>query len=89
VVPGGASGLAYGEAKGWTQSTTGIPGTNETGDYWGDSLRFAEVKGTGYAALIVGADGENSGQGAFTVIYSTSSGLTATGEKGDFFGTFF
>jgi hypothetical protein len=59
--------------------------------------------GTGYHALVVGADGENSGKGAITVIYATSAGLTGTwavyfsqdgagiggaAENGDAFGTF-
>ena len=104
VVPGAAAGLAFGSAKGWTQNSPGIPSTTETGDRWGNSLRFGYVKGSVRAALIVGADGENSGQGAFTVIYSTSTGLTGTGsqvftqdttgvpgtaENGDGFGSFF
>jgi hypothetical protein len=53
---------------------------------------------------MVGASGENSGQGSVTFIYATSSGLTGTGsavfsqnstsipgtaEKGDAFGAFF
>ena len=104
VVRGGTGGLVTSTAKGWTQNSSGIPGSTEKGDYWGASLRFADIKGTGYAALIVGAEGENSYKGAITVIYSTSSGLTGTGakyfsqnstgisgtaENGDGFGTFY
>ena len=103
VVPGGANGLVWSKAKGWTQNSSGIPGSTEAGDKWGDSLRFADVKGTGHHALIVGAPGENSGAGAITVIYGASTGLTSTGAKyfsqnssgipgaaegGDGFGTF-
>jgi hypothetical protein len=104
VVPGGSSGLVYANARGWTQNSSGIPGSSESGDWWGNSLRFADIKGTGYASLVVGADGENSYRGAFTVIHSTGTGLTGTGvqafsqdspgvpgtaEAGDSFGVFF
>ncbi len=104
VIPGSTTGLLPANAKGWTQDSSGIPGVDEPNDLWGNSLRFADIKGTGYLSLIVGADGENSFRGAFTVIQSTSSGLTGTGaqgftqdtygvegtaESGDGFGTFF
>jgi hypothetical protein len=104
VVPGTSSGLRYGSAKGWTQNSPGIPGTTEINDWWGNSLRFEAIKNAGYAALVVGADGENDFRGAFTVIYSTVDGLTNTGvqafhqdtpgvagtaEAGDNFGAFF
>jgi hypothetical protein len=103
VIPGGGtSGLDTGHTVAWTQDSPGVPGSDETGDYWGDCLRFENFKGTGPQGLLIGADGEN-GTGAFTVMYSTSSGLTATGskyfdqntadvpgtaEKGDLMGTF-
>ena len=78
VIPGSSSGVLPAQAKVWTQNTEGIPGGTETGDDWGATLRFVDVSGTGYYALVVGAPGENSAQGAATVIYSTSTGLTAT-----------
>ncbi|HEX6077845.1 MAG TPA: FG-GAP repeat protein [Micromonosporaceae bacterium] len=104
VIPGSATGLLPTSAKGWTQDSYGIPGVDESGDRWGNSLRFADIKKTGYQSLIVGADGENNFRGAFTVIHSTSSGLTGPGsqafsqdtygvegtaEAGDGFGSFF
>lgn len=105
VVVGASAGLSFATAKAWTQNTTGIPGTTEAGDAWGDSLRFENFKaGSGPQGLAVGADGENNGAGAVTMIYSTSGGLTATGsvafsqnstgvpgtsEAGDLFGGMF
>jgi hypothetical protein len=104
VIPGAAGGLSAITAKAWTQATAGIPGTDEAGDFWGDSLRFEYFKGMSRQGLAVGADGENDGTGTVTAIYSTSSGLTATGsitfsqdssgvpgtaEPGDAFGSFF
>jgi hypothetical protein len=81
VVPGGSSGLVYGGAKGWTQDSPGIPGVPEDLDLWGNSLQFQDIRGTGRHSLIVGANGENDFRGAFTVIHSTSTGLTGTGAQ--------
>jgi hypothetical protein len=103
IVPGAIGGLSPTTATAWTQASPGIPGADEAGDFWGDSLRFENFKGTGPPGLAVGADGENDSAGAVTVIYSTASGLTATGsttfsqdsagvpgtaEAGDAFGSF-
>jgi len=100
VVPGGP---LFGSARAWTQNSSGVPGTTESGDQWGASLRFGHVKSAGRASLIVGASGENTGQGACTVIHGSDTGLTATGaqyfsqdtsgvpgtaEPGDTFGSF-
>lgn len=105
VVKGAAGALSFSTATYFTQNSPGIPGADEPGDFWGDSLRFGNFKSpTGPQALAVGADGENTNQGAVTVIYSTTSGLTGTGsvtftqnsagipgasENGDLFGSFF
>ncbi len=105
VVRGSASGLAFNTSVGWTQSSPGIPGASEAEDDWGGSLRFESFKGSSAPqGLMVGASGEDSGQGSVTFIYATSSGLTGTGsavfsqnstgipgtaEKGDAFGAFF
>jgi hypothetical protein len=81
VIPGSPTGLVPSAARGWTQDSSGIPGIDEPNDLWGNSLRFADIKGTGYQSLIVGADGENTWRGAFTVIHGTSGGLTGTGAQ--------
>jgi hypothetical protein len=104
VVRGGASGLSFSTAIGWTQNSTGVPGSTETGDDWGGSLRFESFTGTAKPqAMMVGAAGENTGQGAVTFVYGATSGLTGTGstsfsqnsagipgasENGDWFGSF-
>ncbi|MGH3730456.1 MAG: FG-GAP-like repeat-containing protein, partial [Micromonosporaceae bacterium] len=79
VVPGAPGGLAFGSARGLTQNSSGIPGSTESGDRWGAALRFSDIAATGHTCLIVGAPGENSGAGAFTVIPATDSGLTGSG----------
>jgi hypothetical protein len=104
VINGGLGGLVAHDTA-WTQNTAGIPGSDEAGDGWGDSLRFLAFGGTaGHDGLAVGADGENNGAGSVTFVYNNGSGLSATGstsysqnstgvpgtaEAGDFFGTFF
>lgn len=81
VVPGGPTGLRYGSARAWTQNSPGIPGTTEPRDEWGGHLRFVDVRGTGQASLLVGAEGENRERGALTVIPGSGTGLTATGAQ--------
>lgn len=81
VIPGASGGLAYGSTRTWTQNSSGIPGTTESGDQWGASLRFASVKSVSRLSLIVGAPGENSASGAFTAIHGSSTGLTGSGAQ--------
>jgi hypothetical protein len=81
VIPGSASGVVTPSAKAWTQDSYGIPGVDEPEDYWGESLRYEDIKGTGYQSLVLGAWGENSARGAITVIHSNSGGLTASGSQ--------
>jgi hypothetical protein len=81
VVPGAANGPAYSSARAWTQNSSGIPGASESGDRWGESLRFGFLKSAVHTSLIVGAPGENSWQGACTVIHGSSGGLTGTGSR--------
>jgi hypothetical protein len=81
VTTGHSGGLLGPGTRAWTQNSTGIPGTTEPYDWWGSSLRFADLAGTGQEHLLVGAYGENSRQGAFTVIPSGDSGLTGTGAR--------
>ena len=104
VIKGASGGVWVSTAVAWTQSSSGIPGNDETGDQWGASLRFENFKGVGPQGLAVGAPGENSSSGAVTVIYSTSSaglvgagsvylaqgsgGVSGAAESGDLFGTF-
>ncbi|GLZ77108.1 hypothetical protein Afil01_19150 [Actinorhabdospora filicis] len=100
VTPGAPGGLALTSTTAWTQDSPGIPGSHESGDKWGASMRFL---GGARPALLVGAPGEDSRQGAFTVVWVGPNGLTGDGaqyfgegtpgvpgepENGDRFGTF-
>ncbi|RVU18277.1 hypothetical protein EOT10_32385 [Streptomyces antnestii] len=74
VVPGGANGPAYAAKKTLTQSSTGVPGTNEKGDLWGASVAEGDINGDGYADLAIGQPGEDdtsghTDRGAVTLLY--------------------
>jgi hypothetical protein len=99
-----ASGLYPTVAKSFTQDTTGVPGSTESEDQFGASLRFVDFDADGDADLAVGTPGENSWAGALTVLKATTSGLSGTGavaysqdhssipgtsEADDLFGSFF
>ncbi|WP_405478904.1 FG-GAP-like repeat-containing protein [Streptomyces sp. NBC_00009] len=74
VVPGGTSGPVYTAKKTLTQSSTGVPGTNEPGDQWGASVAEGDLNGDGYADLAIGQPGEDdtsghADRGAVTLLY--------------------
>ncbi|WP_234306542.1 FG-GAP-like repeat-containing protein [Streptomyces sp. NRRL F-2799] len=96
VVPGGADGPVTSARRTLTQSSTGVPGSSESGDNFGASTAWGDVNGDGYADLAVGVPGEDdttghADRGAVTVLYgpgldsgfsyATSGSVTATGAK--------
>nr|WP_260860268.1 N-acetylmuramoyl-L-alanine amidase [Streptomyces cupreus] len=96
VVPGGTDGPVGDLRRTLTQTTTGVPGTSESGDLFGTSASWGDINGDGYADLAIGAPGEDdtsghSDRGAVTVMYgpsltkgfwyTSSSGITQTGAK--------
>ncbi|KUO22345.1 hypothetical protein AQJ91_05085 [Streptomyces dysideae] len=79
VLRGSATGLTGTGAKGYSQDTTGVPGTAETFDGFGAATRLVDADRDGRAELAVGAPGENAKAGSVWVFRSTSSGITPTG----------
>ena len=83
VLYGSASGLATSRARGFNQDSLGIPGGNEAGDRWGETLVVDDFNGDSFADLIVGVPNESIGSiqkaGAITVIYGSTEGLTSQG----------
>ncbi|GAA3964583.1 FG-GAP repeat protein [Actinomadura viridis] len=77
VLLGGAGGP--GAPTTFTQSTSGVPGTDEPNDFFGTALAVGDVNGDGRADVAVGAPGEDiestADAGAVTVLYGTTTGL--------------
>ncbi|MGV9497692.1 FG-GAP-like repeat-containing protein [Streptomyces sp. NPDC003642] len=75
---GSADGLTGTGAKSWSQDTAGVPGSNETMDAFGMTVRLVDLDKNGKADLVTGAGYEN-GYGAVTVLRGSASGLTTSG----------
>ncbi|MFJ1972500.1 FG-GAP-like repeat-containing protein [Streptomyces sp. NPDC087903] len=80
ILFGSASGLKGSGATSYTQNTAGVPGSSETGDCFGISVRLVDLDKNGKAELVTGAGYEN-GYGAVTVLRGASTGPTTTGAK--------
>ncbi|GAA3774710.1 FG-GAP-like repeat-containing protein [Streptomyces phyllanthi] len=81
VLRGSASGLTGSGAKSFSQNTSGVPGTAESEDHFGDAVRLTDANADGRTELAAGAMGENGGAGAVWLFRTTSNGITATGSK--------
>ncbi|MFJ2725302.1 FG-GAP and VCBS repeat-containing protein [Streptomyces collinus] len=80
---GGGVSVVFGTATGpgtskqrITQSSPGVPGTDEADDMFGEVRAAADFDGDGYGDLAVAATGENSFQGAVTILWGSPSGLS-------------
>ncbi|WP_448320820.1 FG-GAP repeat protein [Streptomyces sp. CO7] len=66
-----------------SQDTTGVPGSAETDDHFGDDTAYADFNGDGYDDLAVGAPGEDLGDdkdaGMVTILWGSASGITGAG----------
>jgi hypothetical protein len=85
VLRGNGSGLTTTGATLWSQETTGVAGTPERGDQFGESLQSALITGTAYPSLIIGVPFESddgyTNEGGIEVLPGGSGGLTATGSQ--------
>ncbi|MFC7481273.1 M4 family metallopeptidase [Luedemannella flava] len=83
VLKGSTSGVTGTGAKAFSQNTTGVPDSAETGDQFGAALAVGDVTGDGYHDLAVGVPGESAGSatsgGVVTVLKGSTSGVTGTG----------
>lgn len=82
VALGTADGLSTNGKVALTQSSAGVPGTPEDGDYFGSSIASGDLDGDGYADLVVGADGEDvgayEGQGSVTILWGGTKPFTSS-----------
>ena len=83
VLYGSASGVTSAKRTTISQNTTGVPGTAETGDFFGYDTAYADFNRDGYDDLAVGSTGEKIGTdanaGAVTILWGSKSGLTGKG----------
>ncbi|MFJ3440535.1 VCBS repeat-containing protein [Streptomyces sp. NPDC086081] len=76
VLRGSATGLTTTGAQSFTQDTADVPGTAESADRFGSSVRLSDLTGDGKADLSVGSDGENHPSGAVYSLRGSASGIT-------------
>ncbi|HEX6467539.1 MAG TPA: FG-GAP and VCBS repeat-containing protein [Streptosporangiaceae bacterium] len=88
---GGAITVFYGTPTGLTkgpsfgQNSAGVPGTDETGDFFGDALAVGDANGDGYGDVAIGAKYEDVNSirnaGCVTLLKGGAQGLTVTGAQ--------
>jgi hypothetical protein len=81
VLYGTATGLNTASgAQSFSQNTAGVPGANESNDYFGTDLKLDDVTGDGRADLVVGSE-ENAGNGALVYLPSNGTKITTSGSR--------
>ncbi|GAB2735289.1 FG-GAP and VCBS repeat-containing protein [Streptomyces bullii] len=82
---GSPEGLGAHRTATLDQNTSGVPGSNETGDSFGASLAVGDVTGDGHADVAVGVPGEAVGDvaqtGGVVLLKGTATGLTGIGAQ--------
>jgi hypothetical protein len=81
VIPGRRSGALGTGGYSFQQDTTGVPSGNEAGDFFGTTVSAGDLNRDGRPELVVGAAGENGGNGAVFVLAGGSSRPTGTGSR--------
>jgi hypothetical protein len=86
LLKGAAAGLTGTGSQSFDQDSTGIPGTAEKQDAFGESVAIGDFNGDGFGDVAVGVPFEDIGSvvdaGEVNVVYGTSAGLTGTGAQG-------
>ena len=84
-IVGRSTGLSTTGVKVISQSSSGVAGSAEDEDWFGDSIGVGDVTGDGYADVLVGVPGEDIGSteqaGSMVLLKGSSSGLTGTGSQ--------
>jgi hypothetical protein len=81
VLYGSASGIDTSTGtQSFAQSTAGVPGSDEKGDFLGTDVKLDDVTGDGRADLLAGSF-ENDGNGAVLYLPSNGTKITATGSR--------
>ncbi|BCL21875.1 VCBS repeat-containing protein [Streptomyces tuirus] len=81
VLYGSASGINTSSGtQSFAQSTAGVPGSDEKGDFLGTDVKLEDVTGDGRADVLAGSY-ENDGNGAVLYLPSNGTKITATGSR--------
>jgi hypothetical protein len=75
LLKGSSAGLTGTGALAVSQDTAGVPGSSESGDNVGSAVSLADLSGFGRTDLVIGAAGEDAGNGALMYVPSNSTGL--------------
>ena len=81
VLPGSSAGVGTTGAQSWGQDSAGVPGAAEDEDGFGRHVALLNLGRGGPDDLVVGVPGENDASGLVHVLYSSGTGLTATGTQ--------
>jgi hypothetical protein len=83
VLYGTATGVSSAKRSVISQNTTGVPGTAETGDWFGGETAYADFNGDGYDDIAVAASYEDVGTdkdgGTLVVLWGSAKGITGAG----------
>ena len=81
VLYGSPTGLTAAGDQVWHQGSKGVPGSNGKEDRFGSALAVGDFDADGYADLVVGVQGEDSGDafdaGRVVILRGSASGLTS------------
>ncbi|MER6105318.1 FG-GAP-like repeat-containing protein [Streptomyces sp. NPDC001832] len=73
LIRGSATGPTGTGAVGYSQDTTGIPGSTESNDRLGSSVSLTDLSGYSRADIAIGADGEDTNNGTVLQLDNTST----------------
>jgi N-acetylmuramoyl-L-alanine amidase/FG-GAP-like repeat/FG-GAP repeat len=78
LLRGGSGGLTGTGSLSYSQDTSGITGSTESGDKFGSAVTLADLSGWARSDLAIGAAGEDSSDGTVLQLDSGSSGVSTT-----------
>ncbi|MEU9189961.1 FG-GAP-like repeat-containing protein [Streptomyces sp. NPDC048484] len=76
LLKGASTGLTGTGSLSYSQDTTDIAGSTEKDDKLGSSVSLTDFSGHGRAHLLIGAEGEDTGNGTLLYLPSTASGVS-------------
>ncbi|ARP71007.1 hypothetical protein LK07_15870 [Streptomyces pluripotens] len=83
VLYGSASGIKSTQRSTISQNTSGVPGTSEAGDRFGETTAYADFNGDGIDDLVVGTPAEKVGTdvngGTVAILWGSKNGITGKG----------